>query len=67
MIMMIHPHPPISWEQGKELKEFILKNSNKSFLIHCTAGISRSAGVALAIECLIEYEGVKRYHSLYRG
>jgi len=55
-------YPPITFEQGKELKDFILKNKDKKFLIHCTAGISRSAGVAYAIECLLEYDGIKRFH-----
>ena len=43
--------------QGKEIKEFIQKNLDKQFLIHCAAGISRSAGVACAVECLKNYQG----------
>lgn len=43
----------ISDEVATEIREFILKNSDKEFLIHCKAGISRSAGVAMAIESLL--------------
>jgi len=40
----------ITKEQGKTIRDFI--NENEVFLVHCEAGISRSAGVAKAIECL---------------
>ncbi len=50
-------NPPLTFEQGKEIKEFIQTNKNKQFLIHCSAGISRSAGVACAVECIINYRG----------
>ena len=50
-------YPCITKEQGLELKEFILKNKDKKFLVHCAAGKSRSAGTALAIECLVKYNG----------
>lgn len=45
-------YEPITKEQGKILRNFILKNIDNNFVIHCEAGISRSAGVGLAIECL---------------
>lgn len=48
---------PLTWEQGIELRDFILKNKEKKFLIHCKAGKSRSAGVGMATECLINYDG----------
>ena len=48
----------ITSEQGQEIREFILKNKNKRFLVHCAAGISRSAGVACAIECLVDFDGI---------
>jgi len=44
-------------EQGKEIKNFIITNKDKKFLVHCSAGISRSAGVGCAIECLVNYNG----------
>jgi len=47
----------ISDEQGLELQEFILKHIEDTFLIHCRAGQSRSAGVGKAVECL-KYFGV---------
>jgi len=47
----------ITKEQGKEIKDFIIKNKDFPFLIHCAAGISRSAGVGCAIECLLNYNG----------
>ncbi len=50
---------PITKEQGEELKEFILKNKDKRFLIHCSAGISRSAGVGMAVECIVGFNGCK--------
>lgn len=44
-------------EQGKEIRKFILNNRDKKFLIHCKAGQSRSAGVGLAVECLVNFNG----------
>lgn len=44
---------PIHEIQAKQLKEFILKNKDKKFLINCEAGVSRSAGVGCAIEVLL--------------
>lgn len=49
----------ISKEQSKQIKEFILDNKNNNFVIHCEAGISRSAGVAMAVFMLIEFNGNK--------
>jgi len=40
----------ITTEQGTTIRNFI--NENELFLVHCEAGISRSAGVAKAIECI---------------
>ena len=39
-------------EVAKQLQEFILKNKDSKFLVHCKAGQSRSAGVAKAVECI---------------
>jgi predicted protein tyrosine phosphatase len=43
--------------QGIEIYKFIVKNSINKFLIHCSAGISRSAGVAMAVECIVKNGG----------
>ena len=50
---------PITPEQGTILKEFIQRNKDSRFLIHCSAGISRSAGVGLAVECIVNCNGNK--------
>ena len=34
-----------SQEQGKQVREFIDNNKDKDFLVHCSAGISRSGAV----------------------
>jgi predicted protein tyrosine phosphatase len=47
---------PLTEEQGIELRKFIIKNKSKKFLIHCKAGMSRSAGVAKAVECIVNYQ-----------
>jgi predicted protein tyrosine phosphatase len=47
-------HKPIQFEQAKALNDFIFKNKDKSFVIHCEEGYSRSAGIALAIEFLLK-------------
>jgi predicted protein tyrosine phosphatase len=44
-------------EQGTQMKDFIIANKGKKFLVHCKAGQSRSAGVGKAIECLINFDG----------
>lgn len=53
----IGPYLTITDEQGKQLQQFILANLDSRFLIHCRAGVSRSAGVGKAIEC-IKYFGI---------
>lgn len=50
-------YPKITKEEGKRIKEFIEKNKNKRFIIHCAAGVSRSAGIGISAECLINYDG----------
>ena len=42
----------------------LLKHKNNNFLIHCEKGQSRSAGVGLAIECILKFNGNKRAFSL---
>lgn len=53
----IGKYKPISNKQAEQVYNFILKNRYKKFLVHCMAGVSRSAGVACAIECIINYNG----------
>lgn len=55
-------YQPLSEENAKDLKNFILENKSNKFLVNCEAGMSRSAGVALAIECLIQHNGDKYSH-----
>ncbi len=43
----------ITDSQSKMIYDFIVKNKNYQFLINCEAGVSRSAGVGLAIEYLL--------------
>jgi hypothetical protein len=50
---------PITDFQGTQLRDFIEKNKDFKFLIHCEAGMSRSAGVGQAIECLKHFDGDK--------
>jgi len=47
----------ITPEQGITIRKFI--EENDTFLVHCEAGISRSAGVAKAIECIKWHNGNK--------
>ena len=46
-------------EQGKTIREFIEKHKDKKFMIHCAAGVSRSAGVGCAVECIVNFDGSK--------
>jgi len=48
---------PIQKNQVIELLNFIIKNKNEKFFIHCEAGVSRSAGCALALDCILEHDG----------
>lgn len=60
----IHDIEPISIEEAKIIKDFIKKNKNNNFVIHCEAGISRSAGVAMGVFMLIEHDGNKYEFSI---
>jgi predicted protein tyrosine phosphatase len=53
----IGSYKPLSDRQGVKLRKFIKKNKDKKFLIHCKAGQSRSAGVGLAVECIVNFNG----------
>ncbi len=39
-------------EQAKEIAAFVRKNEDKHIFVHCSGGISRSAGVASVLEML---------------
>lgn len=60
-------YKPINKEKAIIIKEFILKNKDKNFIIHCEAGISRSAGVGLAVYCLINFKGDKYKFSISKN
>lgn len=55
---------PINNEETKIILDFILKHKHDNFLIHCEKGQSRSAGVGLAIECILKFNGNKKEFSL---
>ena len=51
-------------EQAQQILDFIEKNKNKkTFIVHCTAGLSRSSGVGLFIN---DYFGLD-YHQFMRN
>ena len=52
----------ITNEQGLIIREFIEKHKDKRFMIHCAAGVSRSAGVGCAVECIVNFEGSAYYY-----
>ena len=49
--------PLITKDTATNIKDFINKNKDKRFMLHCSAGISRSAGVGMAVECIINNNG----------
>ena len=51
-------------EQAKEIAKFILKNKNEKFLIHCSAGMSRSAGVGKVVELIKIFKGNEYLQSI---
>jgi len=54
-------NPVIDIDTATEIKEFILKHKTSKFVINCEAGMSRSAGVGFAVECLLKFEGSRYY------
>ncbi|RMD61790.1 hypothetical protein D6833_07755 [Candidatus Parcubacteria bacterium] len=54
----------ITPEQGKTIASFIAANQDKQFIVHCAAGVSRSAGIAKAIECIVEHGGSRFDYAL---
>jgi len=59
----IGSYKPLSKEQGQNIFDFIKKNKDSKFLVHCHAGMSRSAGVACAIECIVNEDGNDYYYA----
>ena len=54
----------ITSTQGSVIREFILNNKDSRFVIHCEAGISRSAAVGMAVECLLNHNGSRYKYAL---
>ena len=52
-------YPTISKQQAEKLADFIHNHKNEKFVVHCGAGISRSAGVAMAVICITKFHGDK--------
>jgi len=50
---------PISSNQAKKIAKFIYDNIDRKFAINCEYGISRSAGVGMAVECIVNHNGDK--------
>lgn len=46
---------------AKQIQDFIIKNTDNKFIVHCRAGQSRSAGVGKAIECINHFDVDKKY------
>ena len=53
------PVIPLNNEEAKQLADFIKENKKEKFFIHCAAGMSRSAGVGLAVNCIVNHNGSK--------
>jgi len=49
----------ISDENAKTIAQFIIDNKDEKFIIHCAAGMSRSAGTGLAVNAIIDHYGDK--------
>lgn len=56
-------YKPIESSEAKEIARFIYEhkknvlNKGLKFVIHCSAGISRSAGVGMALHCCLDFGG----------
>ncbi len=46
----------INTDHAQEIVDFILKHNGEEFIIHCDAGISRSAAVGLFMESRLDYD-----------
>jgi len=60
-----YPVTPIDDKTADKIIDFILKYRDEKFFIHCAAGQSRSAGVALALESIIKFNGDKYVTAQY--
>jgi predicted protein tyrosine phosphatase len=47
---------PISLKQAREMLEFIIENKDKNFIVHCFAGVSRSAAVCLFLNLIFGHQ-----------
>ena len=56
-------YKPIDDETAEKIVDFIVKHNDKKFAINCEAGQSRSAAVALAVECILKFKGDKKEFS----
>jgi predicted protein tyrosine phosphatase len=52
---------PIDGDTSLRILDFINKNEGKDFIVHCAAGISRSAAIALYLNLFHGYELKKRF------
>jgi len=57
----------ITPEQADEIIDFIEKNQEKQFHIHCHAGLSRSAGVAWFIRDYYDWVDKEKFDRNYKG
>ncbi len=55
-------HKVLTEEHAKQIREFIIENKDKQFLINCEAGVSRSAAVGMAVEYFTRDEWIKWEH-----
>jgi predicted protein tyrosine phosphatase len=58
------PVKPINTKQAEQIAQFIVDNKNEKFMIHCIAGQSRSAGVAVALDTIINFNGSSKARSM---
>lgn len=57
---------PMSEEIGLKILDFVNRNKDKDFIVHCAAGVSRSAAVCLYINTIFGHELKKNFWSLSR-
>ena len=58
-------HKIISNEIAKTIAQFIIDNKDERFVIHCAAGMSRSAGTGLAVNSILDHHGDKYTSAQY--